>query len=254
MSLRITITAIAFTAVQFVASSDAFAKNPPPRGGQSAEPQLATETAEYLLNEGFANYEAGLVEDAAAALAQVLELPGATDSQIVEARLGLAVMAEASGQAESAIDHLNSLLQISNVTLEYEVAAHVMRGRLLMTIGSTEAANDFTAVIENPNADIISVEDALLWRALIRGAFSDWDGVIADADRVLLTNVSRPDVTAAALAMRGMANKALGNTSEAAMELMTAYRMLDLPYDMVQPVANALIEMGIDPDAQLHRT
>ncbi len=255
MSPRTAITAFAFAAL-LVFCNDAFAKNPPPRRGQAftPTPTIASESAEELLNQGFNSYDAGEDTAAISAFSQILDMPEATSAQIIEARLGLALLSEAAGQAEIAIDHLNNILQVSDVTVEYEVAAHVMRGRLLMTLGSTTAAADFTAVIDNPAAALDTVHDALLWRAILRGALGDWNGVIADADRLLAESFARPDVTASALAMRGMANKALGNNADAALDLMNAYRMLDLPYDMVQPVANALIEMGIDLNAPLHRT
>lgn len=249
MSLRNTITAFALTAL--IASTGAFAK--PPRNSQAA-PQAAQESAEDLLVQGYLSWDLGDSEGATNQFARVLELPHATDAQIVEARLVLALLSEEAGMSQSAIEHLNSLLQVRNVNVEFETAARVMRGRLLMTMGSAAAADDFTAVIDNPNAPVEMVEEALLSRAMVRGAFSDWHGVILDTDRVLIGNSTRPDVIASALAMRGMANKALGNDSAAALELMEAYRMLDLPMDMVQPVWNTLMEMGIDPDAALHLT
>jgi tetratricopeptide (TPR) repeat protein len=252
MSPRTALTALSFVALLAV-GSDAFAKNPPRRDSQPTPAVIPSESVEDLLNQGFASYEAGAIDDAANALSQVLDMPGASSVQLVEARLGLALVSEASGQSEVAIDHLDNILRVRDVLVEYEVAAHVMRGRLLMTLGSTSAADDFTAVIENPAAAIDSIEDALVWRAVLRGALGDWHGVIDDTNRLLESSI-RPAVTASALAMRGMAHKALGNEGDAALDLMEAYRMLDLPADMVQPVANALIDMGIDPNEPQHRS
>ncbi len=254
MTPRTAITAFAFAAL-LVVCNDAFAKQPPRRGQVlTPTPAFASESAEELLNQGFDSYDAGDNTAAISAFSRIIDMPEATSAQVIEARLGLALLSEAAGQAEIAIDHLSNILQVSDVTVEYEVAAHVMRGRLLMTLGNTDAADDFTAVIDNPSATLDTVQEALLRRAILRGAIGDWNGVIADADRLIAESVARPDVTSAALAMRGMANKALGHNADAALDLMNAYRMLDLPADMVQPVANALIEMGIDPNSPLHRT
>lgn len=255
MSLRASITVLAIAvASQFSATSDAFAKDPPPRRGAPTVAGQPTESASELITRGFNSLQAGEVEAAVDALTTVVNMPTATESEIVEARYGLAVLFEQAGQDQLAIDHLNSLLLVNSIDSEFEVAARVLRGRLLMSLGSVAAADDFTAVIENPNAAIDFVEDALIWRAILRGALGDWHGVILDTDRLLIGSSSRPQINAAALGMRGLADKALGNNADAAIELMAAYRNLDLPSDMVQPVANALREMGIDPNAPLHRT
>jgi tetratricopeptide (TPR) repeat protein len=253
MSLRISIIAMAITAaLQFAVTNDLQAKEPRRNAPTvAAEP---TESAADLLTRGYDSFQAGELEDAVDALTSVINLPTATEAEIVEARYGLAVMYRDAGQAQTAIDQLNSLLLANGVNSEFEVAARVLRGRLLMSVGSATAADDFTSVIENPNAPVDFVEDALVWRAILRGAFSDWHGVLLDTDRLLIGRSSRPEVNAAAIAMRGLADKALGNNTDAAIELMAAYRMLDLPSDMVEPVANALREMGIDPNAPLHRT